>query len=111
MKYASVIAVSAGVIILCAGFAPAEEDRVTRAEKAEAICTGAVGDDVYRRWEIAADSQACTGDSDNICTIWQKKDHSVTVDHQCEITTGMDDNEAARPVYGGSSSPRPTQQQ
>ena len=90
-------------------------DGTSRAEKAEAICTGAAGDDEYRRWEIDPSTSMCpANETRGLCTIRQKNDPSVTYDHQCQDYTDMDDNEAAAPITvdgGGRSGPAPTKEE
>lgn len=86
-------------------------DGTTRAEKAEAICTGAAGEDEYRRWEIDPNSQMCPAtlpDAPTTCTIRLKNDPSVTYDYQCPYNEGGDDNAAAEPitVEPGSRTPK-----
>jgi len=91
------------------GVAAAQDDgdRVTRAEKAEAICTGSPDADNYNRWEIDPSSQMCPTDT---CVIRQKKDHSVTYAYKCPTISGGDDNEAAAPVTVYESSRLPSEE-
>lgn len=103
-----------GATLIVASIASASSDSTTREEKAEAICTGAVGDDAYPRWEIDPSSQKCSSSTDGRCVIRLKKDHSVMVEHQCAVGTGGDDNEAAAPVSvygGGGGGSRPIQEE
>lgn len=104
------IALGGGLLWTAAAVAQ-DDDRVTRAEKAEAICTGAAEPDAFPRWEIDPDYGYCPAASANgVCAIRLKKDHSVIEEFSCPVSTGGDDNEAAAPVtvYEGS---RPPQQE